>query len=175
MNVYRLPSRVHRGILLALLAIAGCGRLQSGTPDDSSTPAEILASRFDASTCGTIRGRVTWHGDLPRVIGYDIGPNLIGGEVFRRRQSRANPNAPIIDAHGRGVADAVVFLRGVDAPRSKPWDHPAVIIEQRDCQYHLSQHTLPSRFGVVRRGERITIVSRDRYLYTARTSGAEFF
>src|SRR5437879_4644061 len=87
MNVYRLPSRVHRGILLALLAIAGCGRLQSGTPDDSSTPAEILASRFDASTCGTIRGRVTWHGDLPRVIGYDIGPNLIGGEVFRRRQS----------------------------------------------------------------------------------------
>jgi hypothetical protein len=175
MNAYRRQSLGCCGGLVTLLAIAGCGKLHSGTPHDTSTTSENLAIRFDASTCGTIRGRVTWHGDVPRAAGYDIAPNLIGGEIFRKRQSRPNPNAPMIDSHSKGVADAVVFLRGVDAPQSKPWGHPPVIIEQRDCQYHLSQHTPPSRFGFVRRGERITIVSRDHYLYTARASGAEFF
>src|SRR5207244_1843455 len=98
-----------------------------------------LGTRFDAASAGTIRGIVRWQGPAPVVVPFRILPSPGGNEVLGRPHHRPNPNAPIIDPQTGGVGSAVVFLRGVDPQRSKPWDLPAVCIEQRGCQFRVLQ------------------------------------
>jgi hypothetical protein len=94
---------------------------------------------------------------------------------LREKRREANPNAPHVDPSSRGVGNAVVFLRGVDLRRAKPWDHPPVCVEQRGRQFHILQGKLDSRFGVVRRGESIDMVSREPVFHSLHASGAAFF
>jgi len=161
--------------LLVLLAAPGCGQAQSGTAVKSSHAADAITSHIDLSAYGTIRGQVNWNGEIPNIADYEILPNLLGGEVFHKKQTRPNPNAPVINSLDRGVAGAVVFLRGVDTSRAKPWSCKAVTVEQRDGQFHVLQDGVDSRIGFVRRGERIKMVSRDRFLYCLHADGVEFF
>ncbi len=39
-----------------------------------------------------------------------------------------NPNAPAIGSNG-GLADAVVYLRGINLKNSRPWELPPVRVE----------------------------------------------
>src|SRR5205823_2603426 len=102
-------------LLLLLSAALGCGET---APRGSEPPADPAASRFDPATAGTIQGRVTWQGMVPRVAPSQIwtDPAPAGGP----RRFEPNVNAPAVDEATRGVANAVVFLRGVDPAQARP-------------------------------------------------------
>jgi hypothetical protein len=166
---------LRRWLIWPLLAALGCGGVPPPTQDDSPRPAEEAGTEFDPTTAGTIRGQVTWHGAIPTVMPFDVMPNPLAGEALQKRQLRPNPNAPQIEGRTKGVANAVVFLRGIDPRRGKRWDHPRLQVEQRDGQFHLLQGNADSHCGFVRRGDAIAMVSRDRFFHSLHAGGAAFF
>jgi Polysaccharide lyase family 4, domain II len=163
-------------VCVFLFALAGCGPTAEPDRDDTiseSTPA--LGSRFDKTAARTISGQVVWNGPVPSVEPFDVLPNPLGSQVFRQRQLRANPNAPVIDPACQGVAGAIVFLSGVDPTRSRPWDLPSVRVEQRDCQIEVDQGDETVRVGIVRQNDPIEMVSRDPWLHALHADGTSFF
>jgi hypothetical protein len=86
-----------------------------------------------------------------------------------------NPNAPAIASGSGGVAEAVVYLRGLDPRKGKPWNLPEVRIEQRGRRFHILQGKTESHIGFVRRGEAVGMVSRDAFFYSLHAGGAAFF
>src|SRR5262249_30904512 len=70
---------------------------------------------------------------------------------------------------------AVVYLRGVDPARARPWDHPPVCVELRDYQIHVRQGDEEGRVGFVRRGAEVTAVSREPVFDSLQARGAAFF
>jgi hypothetical protein len=162
-------------LVVALSACLGCGGAEPQAAAESS-PLAKAPTEFDAATAGTVQGRLLWEGDVPHVTPMDIYANPLAGEVLRKRQTRPNPNAPRIDGRTRGVGDAVVFLRGVDSRRAKPWPASPVVVEQAGCQFHIKQGSeVGSRVGFVRRGAAVAIVSRDRAFHSLHAGGATFF
>lgn len=137
--------------------------------------ATIVACRFHSETTGRIVGQVTWSGELPRVPPLQIQVHPFGGLALRARQVRANPNAPVIDPHSRTMASAVIFLRGLAVDQSRPWHHPPVTVEQRAGQLTICQGDKESRFGIVRRGDTVSMLARDEFFYSLHAEGASFF
>lgn len=130
---------------------------------------------FDATTAGEIRGRVTWQGALPKVPSYRAPVSPGNEHIGQSFHLWPNPHAPRIDPATKGVAGAVIFLRGIDPQRSRPWDHPPVRIELRDYQIHVCQGERDDRSGFVRRGDAITMVSRQSLFHSLHVRGAAFF
>jgi hypothetical protein len=83
-------------------------------------------------------------------------------------------NAPHIDWVTRGVGDAVVFLRGVDPTRARPWDLPSVNVEFRNSQIVVNQER-SGRAGFVHKGAEVKMESFEREHQVLRGRGAAFF
>jgi hypothetical protein len=159
---------------LILAAAIGCGdEAPPPPPEPAQVPAPATA--FDPATAGSVTGRVTWDGELPSVPPFQVYPNAPAGDVFRERHTRPNPNAPSIDAATRGIADLVVYLRGVEVARARPWDHPPLVVEMQGCRFHLRQGDADSRVGFVRGGDRLAMVSREPVFHLLHAGGAAFF
>jgi hypothetical protein len=160
---------------LVLLGAAGCGAeptlLIQPTP---TPPAPIVATGFDPAACGTITGRVTWPGAMPEAPTYLHGVPAADGNFVTR--TFTGPNQPRIDAKMRWVSGAVVFIRGVDPARCRPWDHPPVRVEVEDRTIRVRQGNRdPDRVGFVRRGDEVEVVSRDPVYHVLRGRGADYF
>jgi hypothetical protein len=168
-------SRIAGGLVLfAATVLSGCED-SAAPPETPSESVVEIGSDFDASTAGEIRGRVTWRGALPEVPPYraPVSPgNEHAGQPYHLWP---NPHAPQIDPASRGVAGAVVFLRGIDPQRSRRWDYPPVRIELRDYQIHVCQGDRDASVGFVRRDESITMVSRQNLFHSLHVRGAAFF
>ncbi len=162
-------------LFFPLAAVLGCGEAPPDNTAETSPPVPGIASRFDPKTAGTITGRVTWTGPVPAVPPFEVRSFIMGNAPGRDRRIAPNPNAPKIDPVNRGVAGAVVFLRGVRPDRAKPWDHPPVRVEQRDCTLHVLQGGADGHVGFVRRGEPIEMVAREPRFHALHASGAAFF
>jgi hypothetical protein len=158
-----------------LLASLGCGEITARTETETSDLESEAGTAFDPVTAGTLQGQVIWSGDIPVVAALEIQPNPLAGEVLHKKQLRPNPNAPSIDPGSKGLANAVVFLHGVDPKRARPWDHPPVQVEQRAGEFHIIQGSADSHFGFVRRGAPIAMISRDPFFHSLHASGAAFF
>lgn len=158
---------------LLLLLLLGCDAVPETNQTEPGGPT--LGSRFDPTATGTIRGQVTWDGDLPVVPPYPILPLPLGNGLMPGNTSWPNPNAPVIDRATHSVAGAVVFLRHVDLACSRPWDLEPVQIEIRDSQVRVQQGSRTSKIGFVRRGAAITLVSREPSLHLLHADGAAFF
>lgn len=154
---------------LALILLIGCSDAgpEAVNPANDASPQ---SAAFDLSAAGTVSGRVVWQGDPPLVSLLDMrtDPPVARGKT-------PNPNAPEIDATRRGVANAVVFLRGIDAGKGRPWHHPPVRVEMRDVLLHIRQGQTVSRVGFVRTGDAIEMVSREPILHGLEVRGAAFF
>jgi hypothetical protein len=109
------------------------------------------------------------------VASFEVLPNPLGGGAFQKKQLRPNPNTPQIEPRSKGVANAVVFLRGIDPRLGKRWDHPPVRVELREAQFHLLQGDVDSRFGFVQRGDGLEMISRDRHYHSLHARGTAFF
>jgi hypothetical protein len=152
----RLPRIVG---LLALALLAGC------VDDPPAAPP---------APAGTIRGRVTWTGDVPAVPPFRGWTDVGLEKTPPRRQVHPNPNAPAVGAGG-GIGNAVVFLRGVDVRRARPWDLPPVRVLQRDYGLHVRQGETESRDGFVRRGTAVEMVAAEPVFHALHASGAAYF
>ena len=161
-------------VLLGLAVLPGCDG-NAAPPEAAADCSAEIGSKFDAATTGTIRGQVIWQGAIPEVPGYRAPVSPGAEHAGQPRRLWTNPNAPRIDPAGKGVAGAVVFLRGVDPRRARPWDHPPVRVELRDYLIHVCQGDHDGQSGFVRRGEAITMVSRQDLYHALRVRGASFF
>jgi hypothetical protein len=157
------------------LFLAGCREDASESPAAADPPPPAVGSRFDATTAGTIRGRVAWTGPIPRPPAFAIPPIDAAVGPAHGALQRDNPNAPSIDPESLGVGGAVVFLRGVDPASSRPWDHPPVRVEQDDFRLRIVQQAGRPLVGFVRRGDAVTLVSRQAALHALHADGAAFF
>lgn len=160
-------------LVLFLLLAVGCSK---GIPEENPAPPldRVQDSRsFDVQNTSTIQGKVMWEGamaEAPALAG-NVPTTSEGGF---ERIVKANPNAPLVDPATRGVRDAVVFLRGVNAKASRPWDLPAVTIEQHDMELRIRQGAI-SRVGFVKAGTNVSAVSKDKYFHSLRARGVAFF
>jgi hypothetical protein len=84
--------------------------------------------------------------------------------------SWSNPNVPDVGAQG-GLAGAVVFLRGIDPDRGRPWDLPRVRVEVREHQFRVVQGALRGRAGFVRPGDEIDLISHDGVFHSVQARG----
>ncbi|CAN5567250.1 hypothetical protein BH10PLA2_BH10PLA2_32890 [soil metagenome] len=161
-------------VVVALLLTGGCDAPKPALPAPA-TSVPPQPSTFNAATARSLSGRVIWSGSVPQIPVFKVMPNPLGGAILRQRQTRPNPNRPIIHPTSHGLAGAVVFLRGVDPQRAKPWDRAAVAVEQRDCQLQVLQGKTVASVGFVRQGDEIEMVSRDSWLHALHAGGASFF
>jgi hypothetical protein len=171
------PGKWGEGRIAALLMaafLAGCTEAPSEIPAQPPAP-DTTSLDFDPATAGSIQGRVTWEGPLPRVEPFEVAPIVAGIGQIRERTMQPNPNRPLVHAKNQGVGNAVVFLRGIDLSRSRPWGHPPVLIEQKHRQFRIVQGDRPSSFGFIRRGESVEMVSRDPVFHGIRANGAAYF
>jgi hypothetical protein len=160
-----------------LLAVAVCAGCVDDPPDPPVPPADpppAAGSAFDPATAGTVAGRVTWSGPVPAVPPLDGWVDLAPDGPGARHIIQDNPNAPAVGPDG-GVARAVVFLRGVDVRRGRPWDHAPVRVVQRDYRFHVRQGDADGRDGFVRRGDALEMVAGDPVFYALHAGGAAFF
>ena len=134
--------------------------------------ASELGSAFDSASCGSVMGHVRWVGSRPIVdpIPLTQVPHPPGGKT-----EITNPNAPLISDDSR-VADAIVFLSGVDIARSKPWSLSPVSVEITRDRIVVRQESSSGRYGIVRRGAEVEFDSREaEALHSIRGRGASFF
>src|SRR5947209_828804 len=162
-------------ILLFAFLLAGC-EANEPMKARSSHPAQTTdASEFDQATAGAVRGQVIWEGAVPEVAPYRSPPNPLS-EPSPRRGLRdwPNPCAPAIDSCG-GVGRAVVYLRGVDPRRAKPWDLPAVRVELAEYEIRIHQGEGVGRCGFVCRGDCVDFVSNQSVFHSLQGRGAASF
>jgi hypothetical protein len=153
---------------LTLVAAIGCQPITFNEAEGRPEPAAKTAAEFDPAACGSVAGEVTWQGELPRAetIRAWLSPEA-GVQV-----TVPNPLVPDVD-HG-AVRGAVVFLRGVDARKARPWSHPNVTVVQEDYQIRIAQGDEMSQVGFVQRGGAIEMTSRQAVFHSLHLSGATY-
>jgi hypothetical protein len=128
-------------------------------------------STFDPARCGSVVGSVRWQGAVPKVDRIKLiqvqNPPPGITEV-------PNSNTPRVSKENQ-LADAVVFLVGVDGTRSKPFDVTPTMVEVTRTALVTSQGSAQSRIGVVPRGTAVEFVSRETAQHSIRGRGAAFF
>jgi len=88
---------------------------------------------------------------------------------------RNNPCLPQIKSPGNGVGGAVVYLRRVDAAKSKPWDLPSARIALKNGVICVEQGAGDFATGFVRLGDSVEMISRSSNFDQLRANGAAFF
>ncbi|MBY0231456.1 MAG: hypothetical protein K2W96_19400 [Gemmataceae bacterium] len=160
-----------RAFPVLLLLAAGC------VPDETPAPRpapQHVPNRFDPAKAGSIEGVVRWIGHVPAVPPFrsvefvqewQVGPN-------NRIRGFPNPAAPQV-AEG-GLAGAVVLVRGIDASRVRPWDHPPPSVHLRDLRLAVRQGEREG-IGLARLGDPLRFVNEDDPLHTVQARGACYF
>jgi hypothetical protein len=164
--------------LMAGAAFYGCE--ESRLPvyfdaEQSSASSATAAVAFDPATAGSIAGRVTWEGAVPQVPPFRAPVSPLSEQPIGPKLLWPNPHAPVVDVKSGGIAGAVVFLRGVDPARSRPWNYAPVCVAVRDCRFHVLQGDSDTLTGFVHRGDNVTIVSEDDRFQSVQARGAAFF
>jgi hypothetical protein len=167
------PHPLAWGLVGLVILAAACG--QPSSPQSLDSPPAPPTAALDSSAAGTVTGHVRWDGPLPKVAPMPVRSGILPVDVLKQQRQRPNPNAPVIDPHTRGVAGAVVFLRGAGVHAAPPWPHAHVRVELRNLEMHVLQDGVDSHVGLVRLGDAIEAVSRDHVFHSLHLGGADFF
>jgi hypothetical protein len=170
-----MPVRLTVVLSLVLLTtVAGCDADDVALPPADVPPPIPVATAYDPATCGRVEGRVTWSGPMPEVQQFIYGYPKGDGNFEVRMMP--NPHAPQIDPTSKAVGDVVVYLRGIDPARAKPWDLPPVRVDLVGRQIVVRQgDDAPRGSGFVRRGDAVTIKSAESVFHVLRARGAAYF
>lgn len=166
----------YRTVVLLAAALTGCDGWHYA-PIPGPAPLPAVGTHFDPKACGTVTGTVRWDGplpDCPPVIVPQFNLSGVGPAVL------PNPNAVLPWPDG-GIFSAVVYLRGVEPARSKPWDLPSVVVEADDLMIRVRQgNGQPERVGFVQAGSAqassvVQLQSKGTGYVGVRGRGAGFF
>ena len=160
--------------LLFTAMLTGCDA-ELPARQTQAAPLADVSTEYDDSRAGGVAGRVTWAGEIPIVPPFRAPFSPQSEEVRGPERDWTNPNAPLIDPQNRGVGNAVVFLRGVDPRRARPWDLAPVHVELRDFQFHVRQGDGDGPYGFMRRGDMINLSSKQNVFQSVKARGAAFF
>jgi hypothetical protein len=163
-----------RGILLALATVV-CLGCDAPTPNCDPPPIKSTDTSTPARNgpTGTLTGQVTWVGEKPRPLTIETFRPVASGRA--ERVSRSAPNVPAVDIQTGAVEGVLVYLQTVSGT-SRAWDHPPVTLELHDERPMIRQGNGPLRnTGIVRRGDAITIVSKQDRFQSVRARGAAFW
>jgi hypothetical protein len=169
----RRPRIVRWLPLVCVAALAGCDADPPLTPP--AAPPTDASADYDPAAAGEVAGRVTWAGDMPAVPPFQAPVSPLCEQVRGPKRDWPNPNAPVIDPQNRGVGSAVVFLRGVDPRRARPWDLDPAHVELRDYQIRIRQGDADGAVGFIRRGDEIRLESKQNAFHSIQARGADFF
>jgi len=161
--------------LLPLLLVPFLATCDPVAPPPEEEPAPPAANAFDEAASGTVTGHVLWKGELPQVPPYRAPANPVAEQHDNAKRLWANPNLPAVEPKTCSVKDAVVFLRGVEETKARPWDHPPVRVEFRDDELFVVQGDYAGRRGFVRRGDAVEVVSKRPAFEALQARGAAFF
>ena len=135
--------------LILAAAVAGC----SGKDDGPAPVQQTGTKRVDASTSGSIAGRVTFQGQAPApaALRVDADP------ACTANGNTLTDESLVVDASG-GLKNAFVHVK--DGLADYAFDTPAepVVLDQKGCKYE------PHVFGV-RVGQPIEILNSDATLH----------
>ncbi|MFO0937290.1 MAG: hypothetical protein U0798_12340 [Gemmataceae bacterium] len=151
-------------LLMGSALSSGCGGTHDDFPERSgSTPVVEIGTQFKPADCGTVSGVVTWKGTPPvfpvMVVDSAEGPQRV-----------PNPHALVVQPNSDRVSGAVVYLRGIDLARSKPWTlAPGATVEVDDLGITVRDF---GRAGFIRHGDSISFVSQSKTAQLVRTRGA---
>ena len=98
----------------------------------------ILAVSLHAADGGTVTGKVTWEGDIPKAYEMDL---TIKPDDLKTCQCKPDETIKIsprllVDVATKGVKNAVVTLEGVPADKAKDFPKRDVLIDQKQCEFH---------------------------------------
>jgi len=159
---------------LLLASLAGCTDLPAPSGKLAPSPAASVSAAFDSSSTGRVAGRVTWEGAIPAAENFTFAATQSPGIVDYRHLP--NPHDPRIDLKTRGLANAIVFLRGIPAEAAKPWDHPEASVELQNLSIGIRQGPGElHRVGFVKRGSTLTMQSKEPAFHNLRARGSVFF
>lgn len=160
--------------LLLLAPLAGCGDLPASASKSEPTAPPPVGTLFNPAECGTITGRVTWEGKIPEPGQFGYLYPLPGGAFDHGYVP--NPHDPRINAkEPHGVANAVVYLRGISPAHAKPWDLPEASVEMNDRSIRIRQGADLHLAGFARRGTPVAMVSKEPRFHNLRARGATYF
>lgn len=164
------------GTILVVISAVCAGCEESPLPPAPvSIPSADTGTAFDAGSAGTITGSVCWEGAVPKLPPYDAPVSPAAEQAGGARKTWNNPNLLQVEPGTHGVGNAVVFLRGVDPRRSRPWDLPPVRVAIRDYQFQVSQGASTGPYGFVRRGAEVKMASEQLLFHILQARGAGFF
>lgn len=152
------------GLVLALaLALASCGGDGRGgaekTPEGAG--ADTVSAGYRAVTVehgGSITGRVTLDGAIPRLADFTIGDAAACSQAAKNNRAEIGP--------GKGIGSAVVYLEGVNEGKGMPpLSADQLTIDQRGCQY--LPHLLAAPVGST-----VTFVNSDEIAHNVRVQDA---
>lgn len=153
--------------MLLVVALVGCQPAPNGSPKPKPP---IVPTSFRPNETGTVRGRVVWSGEPPKIA--DIRRPFDTPGLLR---DYPNPNVPVIQATTGGVGGALIFLRGIDPTRARHWDHQNVAVVVDAARIRVDQGDRPVRVGIVRRGDAIAVRSTESRGHILQARGAGVF
>lgn len=109
-------KRIVCGIVgVSAIIASGCDPVNARLPEANPAPAPVALGRaYDPAACGRIAGRVIWEGPVPVAAMLETG-----SRTDSIPKQTANPSLPRLGDHG-GVGSVLVFVRQVEASRSRP-------------------------------------------------------
>ena len=144
-----MRSYILSSALILAAAVAGC----SGKDDAPAPVQQTGTKRVDASTAGTIAGRVTFQGQAPAPAALKIDAD----PACTANGNTLTDESLVVDGSG-GLKNAFVYVK--DGLADYAFDAPAapVVLDQKGCKYE------PHVFGV-RVGQPIEILNSDATLH----------
>jgi plastocyanin len=159
---------VHVLCIVAVLTATGCrsdekaGRdFEGGSADTSSTSAAGSGNYqvIEVTNGGTITGRVTLAGDVPKLDPFDVTSDKdVCSPAARNNRLEVGPNG--------GVRYAVVYLDGIREGKAMPaTPQPALVMDQQNCQY--TPHVVAAPVGSA-----VTFLNSDPVMHNVRVEDA---
>ncbi len=136
-----------------MLSLAGTARAQSGY------------ETITVSDGGTIRGTVKWTGTQPKELTVPITKDP---EICDPGQAKKRDLERLVIGPGGGVANTVVYLKGISRGKAMDLPEPRRFLDQKHCRYE--PHVL-----LVPEGTPLKMESSDAVLHTVHMMGAASF
>lgn len=165
----------HLKVLLVLgaMILAGTASVVWARKIEIATPKTLNVSKALSATKVHVKGKVVWTGAIPRVEGFSAPISPLTEHLDKPKRHWMNPNTPVINPTGKGVGNAVVFLR--HEPIAEPFEFEPARVVTDNFQLRVSQGGVDSKVGFVKTHSQFEILNLQDFFFSLRGRGETFF